>query len=298
MRKPNFFIVGAPKCGTTAMYEYLKQHPDVFMPVAKELHFFGRDLQFTVSRISEKVYLEQFASKKDERRVGEASVWYLFSKSAACEIKKFNPNSQIIIMLRNPVDMLYSNHSQFLFNGNEDVSDFYEALSLESERKKSRKASSSCHFIESLFYRETAKYTDQVKRYFDVFGRENVHVIIFDDFKNNTAEAYRKTLEFLGVDESFEPTFKVINANKMARSAWLKDFLQSPATLVRVVGKRLIPKPLRRPLINLLNDWNKKYVSRPPMNPDLRVQLIEEFCPEVEKLGMLLGKDLSRWCKE
>jgi len=298
IRKPDFFIVGAPKCGTTAMYNYLRQHPEIFMPPSKELHYFGKDLHFSFKRLSKVEYQKRFAKVKDEKRIGEASVWYLYSKSAAREIKEYNPNAKIIIMIRNPVDMMYSNHSQFVFNGNENVDDFSKALELENERKKGRNIPDSSHFIEGLFYRKTAKFTEQIKRYFDTFGRDSVHVILFDDLKNDTIAIYRKTLEFLGVDKRFEPSFNIINANKKVRSLWMMKITRFPPPVVSRVSELLVPRKIRKLFTKLLIKLNTKYVPRPPMNPLLRTQLLNEFRPEIEKLSTLLAVDLSLWCED
>src|SRR5262245_21415535 len=98
MRTPDFFVVGAPKCGTTALDAYLKQHPDIFIPARKELHYFGSDLAFLKApRISLEEYLTQFGPAQDQRRVGETSVWYLYSQQAAAEISKFCREAQVII---------------------------------------------------------------------------------------------------------------------------------------------------------------------------------------------------------
>src|SRR3990172_12275584 len=196
MRNPDFFIAGAPKSGTTAMYMYLKQHPEIFMPEKKESHFFSTDLKSPMFIRDKEIYLSLFSGAKDEKRVGEASVWYLYSKNAASEIKEFSPSASIIIMLRNPVDMLYSQHSQFLYNCNENISSFEEALNAEEDRRRGLRIPPGVHFVESLFYRETVQYTEQVERYFNIFGRENVHIIIYDDFRNNTANVYRESLRF------------------------------------------------------------------------------------------------------
>ena len=134
MKKPNFFIVGAAKCGTTSLYRYLRQHPDVFMPEQKEPNFFGSDLSYRFPRISQARYLSCFAKAKGETRIGEATTIYLYSEKAAEEIKAFSPEAKIIIMLRNPVDVLYSYHSQQLYSGNEDIPDFEEALRAEVDR--------------------------------------------------------------------------------------------------------------------------------------------------------------------
>src|SRR5882672_1680365 len=114
MRKPDCFIVGAPRCGTTAMYTYLGQHPEIFMSARKEPHFFGTDLSSPALVRDEQQYLSLFAKAQNEKRAGEASVFYLYSQRAAREIHAFCPSARIIIMLRNPVEMMYSLHSRHL----------------------------------------------------------------------------------------------------------------------------------------------------------------------------------------
>src|SRR5581483_10240451 len=159
IRRPDFFIVGAPKSGTTALSEYLKPHPQIFIPDIKDVSFFGSDLYFTMPRITAEEYAAAFAAARDELRVGEASVWYLYSKCAAAEIKEYSPDASIIIMLRNPVDMLYAQHSEFLYNCNEDIPDFGAALEAEAERKRGRRVPARAHLVQGLFYRETARYS-------------------------------------------------------------------------------------------------------------------------------------------
>src|SRR5580704_895448 len=114
MRKPDFFVVGAPKSGTTAISNYLSKHPDIFM-ARKEMHHFGGDLRFgrQFYRRDTREYLSEFNSRRDQSRAGEASVWYLFSHQAASEIKSFNPDARIIVLLREPVEMLYSLYFTF-----------------------------------------------------------------------------------------------------------------------------------------------------------------------------------------
>ncbi len=190
MRKPDFFIVGAPKCGTTAMNDYLQAHPEIFIPAKKEIHFFGADLQFQRPRVTLPEYLSYFAPVQREKRVGEASVWYLYSQQAAAEIKSFSPAARILIMLRNPVDMMYSLHSQRLYNDNENLVNFEEALAAEADRRQGKRLYQNALNTMGFFYRAAATYTPQVQRYFEVFGREQVHVIIFDDFTEATDEVY------------------------------------------------------------------------------------------------------------
>ena len=293
--KPDFFIVGAPKCGTTAMNGYLRQHPQIFMPERKDLTYFGMDLEFERPRLSRDEYLSLFREANGVSRIGESSVWYMYSKTAAEEIKSFSPSASIIVMLRNPVDMLYAQHSQFLYNCNEDIPDFETALEAEPERKQGKRIPRQSHFVEGLFYRETAKYTEQLLRYFDTFGHRNVHVILYDDFKQDTAKAYRDTLVFLGVEPSFRPTFQVINPNKTLRSRRLQELLVAPPPLLTKIYKQVTPPSLQGQVIKRLKRMNTQHTQRPPLDPDLRQRLQVEFQPEVQRLADLLGRDLSSW---
>src|SRR5262249_40885826 len=185
---------------TTAMDQYLAAHPQIYM-AKKEMHRFGADLRFGAQfyRRDQKAYLEEFASRDGKLHAGESSVWYLFSKQAAEEIYRFNPESSIIIMLREPAEMLYSLYSQFRFDGNEHLPTFEEALAAEDDRWAGRRMTRQTYFPQGLVYRETACYTEQVQRYFDTFGRAQVHVIIYDDLKADPDGTYWDVLEFLGV---------------------------------------------------------------------------------------------------
>jgi hypothetical protein len=295
LRLPDFFIVGAPKCGTTAMNGYLRQHPQIFAPDRKDISYFGKDLQFGRPRISQEEYLALFREANGVLRIGESSVWYLYSRSAAREIKSFSSSASIIVMLRNPVDMLYAQHSQFLYNCNEDIPDFKAALDAEPERRQGKRIPLQCHFVEGLFYRETVKYTEQLERYFDVFGREKVHVIIYDDFKQDTAQVYENTLAFLGVDPAFRPQFQVINPNKTLRNRRLQEFLVAPPTTLTKILKRVTPPSMQGRLLKRLKRLNTQHTNRPALNPTLRQSLQVEFQPEVQRLSNLLGRNLSIW---
>jgi hypothetical protein len=300
MRKPDFFIVGAPKCATTSMYEYLKQHPEIFMPKKKEPHFFGTDIVTPSKYIRDKnEYLSLFAEAQDERRVGEASVWYLYSELAAAEIKAFCPSARIIIMLRNPVDMIYSLHSEFLYHGQEEIEDFGSALEAEEDRKRGLHIPGNCtHYSAKIFfYREVARYTSQIQRYLDVFGRENVHIIILDDLRRRIAQIYREMLRFLDVSPKFQPDFRIINSSKALRNKTLQNFLNNPPRLVHVVAKSLTLPAVRQILISKLLRLNRRHDCRRPMAPELRQRLQEEFTPEVESLSELLCRDLTHWIR-
>lgn len=302
-RKPNFFIVGAPRCGTTAMYEYLRQHPDVFMPERKEPHFFGSDLIITPKLVyytkDVREYLSLFAVARDEKRIGEASTNYLKSRLAASEIKEFSPSAKIIIMLRNPVDVMYSLHGHVVYLGGEDIEDFESALEAEEDRKQGRRIPKGDGLVDSLFYREIAKYTEQVKRYFEVFGRDRVHIIIYDDLRKDTSWVYTETLRFLEVNPDFQPEFGIIHGNLRARSRILRyAWTHRPVFLQRLLLGRAKPSLPFSMLFKMLRRIYGRTESRPPMPPGLRGRLQAEFKDEVERLSTLLDRDLTHWSKQ
>jgi hypothetical protein len=295
MRKPDFFIVGAPKCGTSALCTYLKQHPEIFIAQLKELHFFGSDVRYP-KRPTLDGYLAHFASARDERRIGEGSTSYLFSERAAREIQEFNPSAKIIIMLRNPVDTMYSLHSELLYWLNEDLEDFEAALAAEEPRKSGLMWPQRVHIIDYSHYRRNVRFAEQVRRYFDVFGRERVQVILQEEFNRDRAGIYEQTLRFLDVSADFRPDFKDVNGNKRIRNRALQRFLLEPPAPVGWIRDKL-PTRIDQIVFGLLRRLNTSFTPRPRMRSELRKQLQSEFLPEVEQLSELLGRDLTYWCK-
>ncbi|MDE2858815.1 MAG: lysylphosphatidylglycerol synthase domain-containing protein [Chloroflexota bacterium] len=308
--KPNFFIVGAPKCGTTSLHEYLQRHPDVFMPFYKEPHFFGSDLEgsrFRQFRDQPERYLKLFRDARGEKRIGESSPWYLSSRRAAEEIHAYDPQAKIIIMLRNPVDMMYSMWSQFRYSGNEQIETFEAALDAEPERRRGERIRRAAHCVSGLYYRDMACFSDQVGRYFDLFGRENVKVIIFDDFKSDTAAVYRDVLEFLDIDAGFQTTFDIVNPNKEVRLEWLQKLIVSSGFSLMLLKDRLtylatthslVPMSYRTRAVKGVIAVYTKYERRSPLTPGLRTRLSREFQSDIDKLSGMLGRDLSHWYKD
>lgn len=295
MRRPDFFIVGAPKCGTTAMDHYLKQHPEIFLPGHKEPQFFGSDIHSPTFIRNEEEYLSLFSEARDELRVGETSVWSLYSRRAAQEIKQFAPRASVIIMLRDPTEMLYSMHRQYLYTGNENIENFAAALEAEEDRKRGRRIPQTATFVEGLFYKDSARYYEQVRRYLETFGRDHVHIILFDDLKTDPDGVYSDVLLFLGVDFSFRPDLKVINPNKRIRSRALRDVSKHSQGFLYRLAKKLLPSGSRRRLMSLLDRYNTVYEAPQPMEEETSARLRAEFAPEVQKLSKLLERDLSGW---
>ena len=305
--KPNFFIVGAPKCGTTSLHEYLQRHPDVYMPFYKEPHYFGSDLvgsRFLQFRNKPEKYLKLFRDVRCEKRIGESSPWYLVSQRAAQEIKAYDPKAKIIMLLRNPAEMMYSMWSQFRYSGNEQIESFEEALEAEPARKQGKLIRRAAHCITGLYYREMASYTQQVKRYFNAFGRDNVQVIIFDDFKADTAKVYKAVLEHLELDSNFTTNFDVVNPNKDVRIEWLQKLILSTGFSLMLLKDRLtylattnriVPYTYRTKTVKGVIDVYTKYEKRSPLTLETRQRIASEFEPEIDNLSELLHRDLSHW---
>ena len=297
IRKPDFFMVGAPRCGTTALVEYLRKHPEIFMPRV-EPHFFATDLYSPQFIRDESAYLSLFARAKPGQRVGEKSAMYMMSRKASEEIKAYQPSADIIIMLRNPLEQMYSHHSLRVYNRIEDLLDFEAALDAEEDRRRGLRIPPRVTDRDNwrLFYRETVRYTQQVRRFLESFGRERVHIIIFDDFIGDTAAVYRNTLRFLGVAPDIQPDFRQVNPNYHMRSKAVQDFLNHPPPHLRALVRLAAPEPLRQLLVRGLRRLNSRREPRSPMEPELKRRLQAEFLPEVEQLSELLGRDLTHWC--
>lgn len=303
MRKPDFFIVGAPRCGTTALYTWLRQHPDVFMPARKEPRFFAVDLDSGAPHEaryfvrSEEEYLRLFEPAGAARRAGEATALYLFSTAAARRIHHFCGNARIIVMIRNPVDLMYAFHAHRYANGNEDIADFGEALASEEARCRGEKIPPGAHVPRALQYREVARLSPQIERYLETFGQERVHTIVLDDLARDAGSVYRAALRFLDVDASGEPPSGVVNPSKRVRIDFVRDAVEKPSEGVRRLSRRVLPLRAREAMKRTVRWWNVARAPRPAMDPALRRALLAEFTPEIERLGQLVGRDLSHWTR-
>lgn len=285
MVKPNFFIVGAPKCGTTSLYTYLKEHPNVFMPSKKEPFYFGSDLA-KENQLSRQEYLSLFSAAQDEKRIGEASTGYLHSEKAAREIYEFNPYSKIIVMLRNPIDLMYSLYHYRVWQGIEQLPTFKDALKAEHEKDDAGR-----------LYRGHAYYMPQIKRYLSVFGEENLHIIILDDLKNDPEKVYTKVLRFLDLDDIQEIDFRQENKAKKPTSDVLHQFITQPPSWVSKSLSAFIPENIRHKIFAFIRSLNSTTKTYEPMNPSLRRELEQEFEPEINKLSELLDRDLTHWVR-
>lgn len=307
MTTPSLFIVGHSKSGTTALAKFLGEHPGVFMSSPKEPNYFARDFTRDVTEgpfaeRSEGAYLGLFAGARPDQVAGEASACYLYSKVAAQEIAAFEPEAKIVIMLREPVSFLHSYHLQKLKNplpGAEDIRDFEQALAAEEDRKQGRRLPPHCRVPQLLFYSERVKYAEQVARYLEVFPRENVLVIIYDDFKRDNRAVYDEVLAFLGLDPSFEPEFRDYNKGALVRHKGLQTFMgqlthgQGAGALLHHPVKWLVPAAARRKMARLAYQ-RVVFKEKPILSGDLVARLRDRYRPEVVQVSELLGRDLVR----
>lgn len=295
--RPNLFVVGAPKCGTTAMAAYLSGHPDVFM-YRKELHYFGSDNPRSSSKLSLEEYLYLFRQAHGERYLCDASPSYLRSEFAAKEIHAFNPVAKILIMLRDPVDWLYSYYGMLRYAQREPIEDFEAALHAEPERQAGRNVPPGEASPRPFLYRQNACFTDQVARYLDVFGRAQTLVLISEEFASDTPREYLKTLQFLGLPDDQRSEFPVVNSsNSRLRYPVLTRLLRHPGPATRRVARVLLPS--RRLRLTAGGSvalralaMNRVPAKRPPMDPELRRQLRTEFAEEQAQLEDVLGRRL------
>jgi len=292
--RPDFFHVGVFKGGSTAIYEALRRHPQIFMPFHKEPLYFGDDLTRRYGRMSLDDYLRLFRDAKPGQHAGEASTWYLYSTSAAREIKEFSPDARILVLLRNPVDVMYAQHNQLMFNAMEPITDFAAALEAEEDRRAGRRLPEWPINVENLFYRHSVRFAEQLERYFEVFGRDRVHVMLFDDLIRDGAGVVRGVLEFLGVDPDLAAPPPTANENRRVKSARVQRLIFMPRVLMPL-APMLRRFPLVRSLRTRLLNMNSEAKPRAPMDPALRRQLLDEQAPEVERLGHLIGRDLLAW---
>ncbi len=299
IKKPNFFIIGAPKCGTTALSEYLRSHPDIFFSIPKEPDYFNYDIpskkvyQYT----SLEDYLEKcFSGSASYKRVGEGSVRYLFSTVAVDEILKLDPEAKLIVMLRNPVDLCHSLYHQHLRSKNEDAPSFEEAWSLQESRRNGGHIPETCAHPILLQYSMRCMLGDQIERLFaKAPDHANIKIISFNEFTRHTKKVYEEILLFLGLQSDGRKDFPVINEYTKVRSHALERLLQLREHIL--VGK--ISKKVKTflglanwPFAVWVTKKNYRKLSKIPLSPEFRNILTEHFRSDVEKVKKLTGIDL------
>lgn len=285
---PNLFIAGAPKCGTTSLHNYLDQHPQASFPGKKEPKFFGRDL-YIKERLTKREYVELFSDISNVKYTGEGMVYKLYSRTAATEIKELFPESKIIIMLRNPVDFMYSMYFQNRYEGIESAKTFEKALAADaSSNANGRIVDSQIDMPHRLQYRAMASFSSQVERYLETFGRENVLVLDFRVFSLEPKSAFAKVLSFLQLD-SFEPNYEIVNASKRNRSATLRKLIASPPKWFSKCARVCLSDRTKISIQKTIKLLNTAPNRKKPIDKPTKERLLAEFQAEIDDIEKLTG---------
>ena len=285
--KPNLFIVGAAKCATTSIYNYLKDHPQIYMSTVKEPKFFSSpyrpvpgkgpgDERVEAYAIKDMdAYMALFADAGDYPVRGEASVDYLYYRQTAGDIHEFNPEAKILICLRNPIDRAYSGYTDH--HRSRETLSFHEALHAEEDR-------TTYEFIWQ--YKKLGLYYESVKHYLDVFGADRVMIVFFTDIKARLNDTIRGICRFLGVDETYE----IQDVRRFNPSGTPNAFMTRMGSLLPWVKnglKKIMPRRYAR--------FRSKTLTKEPMADQDRKYLREYYREDLSKLSALLGQDLSHW---
>jgi hypothetical protein len=313
-RVPDFFIVGHAKCGTTALYELLRAHPQVFMSPVKEPQFFARRVarpgerladvpRFELTGLQEETleqYLALYADARPDQLVGDASTFYLWSETAPARIAQARPDAKVIAILREPVSFLRSLHLQLVQNNTETEPSLRRAIALEAARREGRDIPPRANWPRALMYTDRVRYVEQLRRYEERFPPEQMLVLIYDDFRADNRGTLHTVQRFLGVEERDASAEVHANPTVGVRSVRLYSALRGmragggpAARLVRTAGKLATTQKMRQ---RVLYPLQRRMLYRDPDPPDeeLAGELRERFRGEVEALSEHLGRDLVR----
>lgn len=306
---PDFYIVGHQKCGTTALFMMLSEHPQVFMSDVKEPWYFGRELRSRFGKPSTRNrpttledYLSLFTPAAPGQIVGEASPQSIRSERAPREIAELRPDARIIVLLREPAAFLRSLHLQLVATHIEDEADFARAIQLEQARRAGKHIPRRSVSPQSLLYSEHVRYSEQLQRLHEVFPREQVLVLIYEDFRRDNEAVVRQVLGFLGVDPTVaiapvetKPltevrSMRLHQLRRMIRGAHLHPSAKGP--LVRTLDA-IAPERFSGDAVSAAF---RRVAYRPqrPADQELMGQLRRRFKPEVVALSEYLGRDLVR----
>ena len=294
-KKPNFIIIGAMKAATTSLYTYIKQHPDIFMTKVKEPMFFNNFQQENNYNIlgskSKKSttleeYLAMFKDAKNEKAIGEASPAYIYNENAPYLIKENLPDVKIIAILRQPTDRAYSNFLHTKRADRENVNSFEQAIKIEKERI-SDNWSPLYHYIQKGFY------SVQLKRYYNLFPKENIKVYLFEDVVKTPKETLKDIFKFLNVDENIEIDVSK-KSNVSGTPKGILGFILKKMRYYNLMPKFAISDYLPTFIINLL--FKSVYKDTEKLDSVLRKELTDKYYrEEILKLEKLIDRDLSNW---
>lgn len=296
--RPTFFILGAPKCGTSTLYELLRKHPNIYLPETKvEPHFFATDIALHRRHADLDSYLSLFCGAPEGSQIGEASTWYLFSKRALENILDFEPNARMIALLRNPTDMAASMHAFNLIKRHETEADFEVAWGLQALRDAGNAIPPNVTDPCFVQYYQACALADQVELLMSRVPEEQRLILIYEDFFADPTSGFERVCEFLNVPHVPVTEVPRANAHRAWRYSWLADLLtHPPRPLTRLYGpaKRISNSVGLRPA-SALRKFNTTNAKRLPLAPDFRRKLDASFAENNDRLRVLLNHSLPGW---
>ena len=298
---PNLFIIGAPKSGTTSLYQYLRSHPNIFMCTPKEPNYFSNDLNglSIVNTLDEYQCLFK-KRKKSHKVIGEASVWYLYSDKALNNIYHYNKDAKIIVMLRNPIGLFQSLHQHFIYNGFEDKEDLKEAWSYQKNRQTGKNIPKYCPDPKLLQYKDILKLGHQVEKLYSIFPKRQIKFILFDDFIRETSNIYKSTLSFLDLEYDNRVDFPITNQGRESRYKVLNHYFLNPPMSVKKIWD-LSKKIFGNKIINFANKIilvnTKETRIKESINLDFIVEIKKQLRSDINKLSSIIDRDLDLWLK-
>lgn len=290
--RPNFFIAGAARSGTSSLWHYLKAHPEIYVPRLKEPTFFCS--LYTLCKDFED-YLSLFADATTEKALGEKSHAYMTSPESAAWIQKTYPDAKIIFVLRNPADRAYSLYNLMVWYAYEWVFPFEKALELEEKRSKDEafKHDNPQYYYNYLYF-NSGKYSEQIERYLRIFSRDQIRVILFKDLIENGAATTKAIYEFLGVDKDFKPQIKPHNQSQKIFSTALQC-LSNRQKLRPYFHKSPIPGYYKiHKKITKLNVFLGRFHTA-PFRPATRRRLLDMYREDIQKTSRIIDRDLTHW---
>ena len=285
-RVPNFVIVGAPKCGTTALWSYLKDHPAVYFPAIKEPNYFcGVGLRGIDGQMS---YLDLFNDRDDQQICGEASTVYMVYETAIPKILDWNSDAKIIALVRNPIDMAISYHGHMVYALWESEKRFEPAW---RRRTLPTEVGPRCGDPELLNYRRVCRLGEQVARMMRKVPKDQLHVIVYDDLRIDPKAVYERVLDFLRVTRNGRSHFPIVGARRRHRSEYIGRLLMAPPAPLGGIKewvRRRAPRAYRAVARKMLN-LNQRSERRPEVPEALHAELLSEFSSDIALLESLLN---------
>jgi hypothetical protein len=266
------------------MADYLREHSEIFVPIEKEFFYFGAQSAKVSNPMTEERYLRSFEPWGSEKYAMDATPFYLYEKSSLLEIKALNNNAKIIIMLRSLADLLFSLYSEMKFSGAEKATTFNEAIT----RSEETKALGTNYF-------KMGRFTEGVKLCYEIFKAENVHIVIFDDLKKDTASEINKVVAFLNLSVHLPNVIGPSNPNKKAVFPRLNHFLQNPPAWMGAFLGVFFSHQFRFKVRRFLRSLNTIKVEKDIMNENDKKRINAIFEEDIAGLGQIINRDLSHW---